>query len=250
MTYTHTVGVRNQYMEFSSPILDDNKAAGFIAKLDASGNPVVSPMSDLADVPAHEGGAHELVVVDVNGWAPTMDTVSVLVNDCSGALFDVDQTKMISTSGVGDQNDEALEMILAGDADVMYVYADQAYNKITACNDVLQDTTGQNCAIWDLLGKPNGYAYIHTGMTEYSVAGTTLSMSKIGTGVAAILNPCIEELIKTEDYYDICVKWDLEGSCYQNSFFPAGRRLGDAIYDLPTPSHTGGCGDGYCSCDA
>ena len=56
-TYTHTIGARNRYMEFSTPILDLNKECGFIAMLDDDGNPVVSPTSDLS----------EYVVVDVTG---------------------------------------------------------------------------------------------------------------------------------------------------------------------------------------
>ena len=61
MTYTHTVGVRNRYMDFSAPILDQNKYAGFLTRLDSSGSPLVSPKSDLSDV----------TVVYISGWAPT-----------------------------------------------------------------------------------------------------------------------------------------------------------------------------------
>ena len=83
MTYTHTVGVRNRYMDFSTPILDQNKYAGFLTRLDSSGSPLVSPMSDLSDV----------TVVDISGWAPTADTTTVLVNDCdSGNYFSIDSS--------------------------------------------------------------------------------------------------------------------------------------------------------------
>ena len=83
MTYTHTVGVRNRYMDFSTPILDQNKYAGFLTRLDSSGSPLVSPMSDLSNV----------TVVDISGWAPTADTTTVLVNDCdSGNYFSIDSS--------------------------------------------------------------------------------------------------------------------------------------------------------------
>ena len=43
-------------------------------------------------------------------------------------------------------------------------------------------------------GKPNGFAYIHTGLNEWSVNGTTLAISKKGSGLAGVLNPCIEKV--------------------------------------------------------
>ena len=48
------------YLDFSAPILNHNKAAGFMVRLDANGDPLVSPNSDLSDQ----------TIVDVSGWAP------------------------------------------------------------------------------------------------------------------------------------------------------------------------------------
>lgn len=44
------------------------------------------------------------------------------------------------------------------------------------------------------LGQPNGFAYIHTGLNEWSINGTTLAISKKGSGLADALNPCIEKV--------------------------------------------------------
>jgi hypothetical protein len=43
MSYTHTAGERNRFLDFSSGILDVNKAAGILVRLDSDGNPEVSP---------------------------------------------------------------------------------------------------------------------------------------------------------------------------------------------------------------
>ena len=259
-TYTHTIGARNRYMEFSAPILDLNKEAGFIARLDADGKPMVSMTSNLGDV----------VVVDVTGWAPTADTVTVLKNTCSGEFYSIDwENDMLSSDDIsncvyGDStnvcedpygaNDKALTMLFNGEADAIYIYSDQAHNYIEACEDPDQDSSGLICDAWTQLGEPNGYAYIATGLDEYAYAGTTLAMAKKGAGLKDILDPCIEALIETEQYYEICQKWDLTDSCFQTEYFPdrrnRARRLADLPYNDPTSSQTGGCGDGYCSCDA
>ena len=42
MSYTHIKGVRNRYVEFTEPILLKG-AAGILTRLDANGDPVVSP---------------------------------------------------------------------------------------------------------------------------------------------------------------------------------------------------------------
>ena len=91
-------------------------------------------------------------------------------------------------------------------------------------------------------------------LDEYAYAGTTLAMAKKGAGLKDILDPCIEALIETEQYYEICEKWSLADSCFQTEYFPdrrnRARRLADLPYNDPTSSQTDGCGDGYCSCDA
>jgi hypothetical protein len=108
-TYTHASGVRNRYLEFSDPILDDNKAAGILTRLQ-NGRPVVSGNSDLTGVK----------VVDVVGFAPTADNLAIVRNDCIGAQFS--GYEIIAPSSTSDYpNDDALKTLLNGDADAMWV---------------------------------------------------------------------------------------------------------------------------------
>lgn len=74
--------------------------------------------------------------------------------------------------------------------------------------------TGWDCDIWDGLGTT--FAYIQTGMFGWATAGTTFTIAKKGAGVAPIVNPCIEAFVKTEEYYDICVTYDLVNDCFVN----------------------------------
>merc|ERR1719491_992384 len=75
-TYTQTKGVRNRYLEFSAPIVDIKKPAGILTRL-VGGNPVVDGLSDLSGVK----------VVDIVGWAPTSDVLSLSKNICTGEHF-------------------------------------------------------------------------------------------------------------------------------------------------------------------
>lgn len=74
MSYTHTAGERNRFLEFTNGILNVNKAAGLLVRLNSDGSPAISPSSDLNGVK----------VVDVTGWAPTADTLAFVLNDCTG----------------------------------------------------------------------------------------------------------------------------------------------------------------------
>ena len=107
-----------------------------------------------------------------------------------------------------------------------------------------------------------------THMDEFAYGGTTLSISKKGSGLPEILDPCIDKLLETEKYYTICDKWDLTDSCFSNSYFPESRRLAETEqseaddsagesssprrrlgdYDIPTNEQAAGCSNGYCSC--
>jgi len=248
-TYTHTTGTRNRYMDFSAPILDQNQAAGFITRLDAQGKPVVPATSLLSDV----------TIVDVSGWAPTVDTTDLLINDCTNSHFDIDNSdagNVIGTTDVVDctgdfctsANDVAMFMLFNGQADVIYLYSNHAYNYIKECEED-PIAAAVNCDLWLQLGQPGGYAYIHTGMKEFAIAGTTLSISKKGSGLPQILDPCIEALKHTEKYYQLCDKWGLTSSCFVNDFFPASNDDGAiSDYDLPTNEQAAGCANGYCSC--
>jgi len=64
MTYTHTRGQRPRFMEFSRSILGLNKPAGLLTRI-SGGVPAVNGASTL----------NGLKVADVNGWAPTADTL-------------------------------------------------------------------------------------------------------------------------------------------------------------------------------
>merc|ERR1711988_1903792 len=112
--------------------------------------------------------------------------------------------------------DCGLAMLMAGTADVVYLYSDQAYQYVTAC--AADETTAgtEICAVWNQFGQPNGFAYIHTGMPEFAYAGTTMAISKKGSGLASVIDPCINAYILTEDYYNTCVKWGLVDSCFAN----------------------------------
>ena len=109
-TYTHAAGVRNRFLEFSKPILNDNKAAGLLTRLDASGMPIVDGNSDLNGVK----------VVDVSGFAPTTDNLQLLTNYCTGERFS--GYEFVETDATTEfPNDDALRTLLSGSADVMFV---------------------------------------------------------------------------------------------------------------------------------
>ena len=110
MTYTHTIGVRNRFLEFSHGILSHNKPAGLITRL-VNGVPVVSPQSDLSGIK----------VVNVAGWAPTKDGLSLVENTCSTNKRFKGYT-MVTPATIGP--DAAMKMLLDGSADAMWIYAD------------------------------------------------------------------------------------------------------------------------------
>jgi hypothetical protein len=230
MTYTHTAGERNRFMEFSKTILSLNKAAGIIARLDSSGTPNVLGSDSLAG----------LNIVDVLGWAPTSDTLALSENSCTSTMFDGFNI-IDPTYDTGNSNDDALYTLLNGDADAMWVYADQAKNY--KCADDIDETW--NCTMWEGLGTT--YAYIHTGIYDYAYGGTTLSISKKGSGLADILDPCIEKYILTESYYNTCVENGLTADCFTNSYFPGDDEVTPS-YDLATSDLSTSCSTGYCMC--
>lgn len=228
-TYTRTRGERNRFLEFSDPILQDNKPAGILTRL-IDGKPIISPNSDLKGVK----------IVDVKGWAPTSDGIAFVKNSCTGRNFVDYEIILPEQSG----NDAALELLLNGTADAMFVYADQAYN--FRCNDPKVEPTW-NCDMWNGFGKT--FAYIHTGMFGYAISGTTLSISKKGSGIPRIINPCITRVLQSKKYYYLCRKYGLLNSCFKNKFFP-NTTTTENVWDLPTSQHGQKCADGYCDCDA
>jgi len=231
MTYTHAAGVRNRYLDFSAPILADNKAAGLIVKL-TDGVPAIDGNSDLSG----------LKVLDVQGWAPTEDNLAIVSNGCTDAKF-VDYEVVAPVSELANENDQALDALLKGQADALWIYADQAesYKCANAAADAPWD-----CTLWDGLGET--FAYIQTGIFDWSRAGTTLSISKKGSGLADVLDPCIEAFLETESYYTICEKYGLTSDCFVNDFFPESAASVTPTYNLKTSELTSDCSSGYCKC--
>uniref|UniRef100_A0A6T7GP04 Solute-binding protein family 3/N-terminal domain-containing protein n=1 Tax=Coccolithus braarudii TaxID=221442 RepID=A0A6T7GP04_9EUKA len=236
MTYTHTYGARNRWMDFSHAILQDNKPGGILTRL-VDGVPLVKPNSDLSGKK----------VVDVDGWAPTADTLDIEPNVCTGQSFT--GYTFVAPSGAAlnytNANDQALATLLSGAADVMWVYADHAFTY--SCTDRDVDPTW-DCELWSGFGTE--FAYIQTGIYGHALNGTTLTMSKKGSKLSTIVNPCIDAFLKTESYYNICSKHELTGSCYQNEFF--GKIVTEPKpWSLATSEHPeDNCAAGYCSCAA
>ena len=76
--------------------------------------------------------------------------------------------------------------------------------------------------------------------------GTTLAISKKGSGLSETLNPCIEAFIKTESYDDLCVKYDIEAECFKYTFSDSDEV--QEPYEKPTNNLKTACSDGYCPC--
>jgi len=129
-------------------------------------------------------------------------------------------------------------------AQAHFTDADQADRYQCANNE---QPTPWDCALWDGLGTD--FAYIHTGMFEWARAGTTLTISKKGSGVASIVNPCIERFQQTEEYYNLCEKYDFTQECFTNDFFPEAE-IEIPVYDIPSDELTTECSSGYCACPA
>jgi len=229
MTYTHTAGTRGRYLDFSYGILSANKPAGILTRLGTDGKPVLDPLSDLSGKK----------IVDVKGWAPTADGLSLVTNWCTGSRYS-GYTVLTPTE---DGNDAAMTMLRNGEADGMFVYADQAYNYRPGQADI---TPTWNEALWTGLGTK--FAYIGTGMLGHSYNGTTLAISKKGSGLNDILNPCLQKYMETASYYDVCKKHDFEASCYPNAHFPTVESTSKPWAQKTNEHPAGGCSAGYCEC--
>lgn len=232
MTFTNLRGARNRFLEFSQPILDLNKPAGILTRL-VNGVPVVNGLDDLS-------GKR---VAEVTGWAPTPDTLALSTNKCTGKPFQGYQMISPVVPDGANANDVSMEMLMNGDVDALWIYADQAH--LYQCGDNV--SADWNCSLWEGFGSK--YAYVQTGMTTYAVSGTTLTMSKKGSGIPEIVNPCIEKFRKTKSYYDICKKHNVVGSCFPNSHFPSDT-LPPSTWEIQAPDLSTTCADGYCPCPA
>mmetsp|Transcript_43761 Transcript_43761/g.47451 ORF Transcript_43761/g.47451 Transcript_43761/m.47451 type:complete len:379 (-) Transcript_43761:164-1300(-) len=234
--YTGTAGVRQRYLEFSAPINSMNKAAGILTRL-VNGIPVVDGSSNLSGI----------TVGDVTGWAPTADTLAITKNMCTGeswtgfTFHDEENDPLYNNSTL--PNDMALSFLLNGSFDALWIYADQVASYKAACDE--DPNQPWDCSLWSSLGTD--FAYIQTGIYDYMIYGTTLAISKKGSGLKDTLDPCINAFIQTEDYKDLCMKWGLESSCFQNEFFDTADAAVEP-YSLPTSELTTTCADGYCPC--
>merc|ERR1719195_1740794 len=68
-----------------------------------------------------------------------------------------------------------------------------------------------------------------------------------GSGLASIINPCLQKLMQTKNYYEICQKHGLTQYCYPNYYFPSDNYVTNP-WEKPTDQATSACSSGYCSC--
>lgn len=266
MTYTHAAGVRNQYLEFSNSWAIPNKPSGLIVKLH-DGVPAFSGLDDLSGK----------TIVDVTGWAPTAETLYFVKNQCTGEpyrefnIIQGDDIAIDRASEAKGPNDRALLAVLEGKADAMWIYGDQAANYQCAEG---QTTDGWNCDLWNKFGSE--FAYVQSGMFSWMHNGTTVSMSKKGSGVSAFLDDCFEQYRVSEDFYNVCKKIHGDhnqlSTCIPNDFFHADPEYEEvdivhSPYMFATSDHSlmqknkgqlkkkkgdggSGCSSGYCPCPA
>jgi len=242
MTYTHLKGVRPRMGEFSNAITKpDAQPAGLIVKLDTDGKPLVDPTSDLSGE----------TIVDVTGYAPTTDTLSIVQNWCNDppSLFNEEKVNWLLPEKEG--NAAAMALFKSSEAKLMYVYADQA-------NDCLGASFSNDCEGWEGLGTE--FAYLHAGLSA-NINGTTIGFTKMNNGLSELLDPCIEAVMQTAEYYEIC-KAPLRppdqmstnlAVCYPNSYW-SEEDLAASKPSIYFKNHGGRvegdatCATGFCSC--
>ena len=76
-------------------------------------------------------------------------------------------------------------MLLSGEVDGVLLYASQAEDY--HCQEGLDYQ--HSCDLWSAFGEH--FAYVQTGLYSHAINGTTLVMSKKGSGIAEIINPMI-----------------------------------------------------------
>jgi len=167
------------------------RPAGILTRLDAAGNPVVAPGSDLSNV----------VVAIVGGWATAARSIGYVTNECTGEKFNASPLNGYLTLTPADPYsgpDAAMSALVNGEADALYMY-DHMVEDRQGCTHV-----GCNATLWNGLGTQ--YAWIHTGILNYQVNGTTLSMTKKGSPLNAAINPCIRQAMRSRFYPELCVR--------------------------------------------
>eukprot|EP00241_Pyramimonas_parkeae_P005279 CAMPEP_0114252418 /NCGR_PEP_ID=MMETSP0058-20121206/15826_1 /TAXON_ID=36894 /ORGANISM="Pyramimonas parkeae, CCMP726" /LENGTH=358 /DNA_ID=CAMNT_0001366351 /DNA_START=185 /DNA_END=1261 /DNA_ORIENTATION=- len=239
MTYTYTKGARDRQMEFSHAFLQDIRPAGLLVRLKEDGTPEIDGNHNLAGKK----------VVHISGWAPTEDGLAYVQNACTGEPFT--GYTMVPSSEIY-PNDDALGKLLDGTVDAMWVYVDQGENYMYAgciADDPNKKSASPewDCAKWAGLGKK--FAFIHTGQFGHSVNGSTLTISKKGSGLVDIINPCMNRFMQTEEYYKVCANHGLAQDCYPNAFFPEEYLTSTIpVWDVSTKDLQSKCSDGYCPC--
>jgi hypothetical protein len=246
MTYTHAAGARNRYLEFTNSWAIPNKPSGLIVKL-KDGVPAIDGNSDMSGK----------TIVDVTGWAPTAETIFFVKNQCTGETFkdftiiQGDDVPLDRISEAKGPNDKALLAVLEGKADAMYIYGDQADHYQCPPGEVQE---GWNCELWNGFGKE--FAYVQSGMYAWMHNGTTIAMSKKGSGVAEFLDNCFESFRSTKEFYDVCA-YPHHGhsqlkTCIPNDYFKAdpdykALDINHSPYMFSTKDHKD-CSTGYCGC--
>eukprot|EP00241_Pyramimonas_parkeae_P005889 CAMPEP_0114243542 /NCGR_PEP_ID=MMETSP0058-20121206/10846_1 /TAXON_ID=36894 /ORGANISM="Pyramimonas parkeae, CCMP726" /LENGTH=396 /DNA_ID=CAMNT_0001356391 /DNA_START=69 /DNA_END=1259 /DNA_ORIENTATION=- len=239
MTYTHSKGARDRQMDFSHALLKNNQPAGLLVRLNDDGTPEID-------------GKHNLdgkKVVHVNGWTPDEDGLGFVLNECSGERFSGYE---IFPSSTENPNDDALSKLLNGTADAMWVFVNQdKHYKNAGCDagnpNKQSSSPDWDCAKWAGFGKK--FAFIQTGMFSHAHNGTTFTVSKKGSGLNEIVNPCLDRFVETKEYYEMCVKHGLDYECFPNSYFPEEYFTRNApVWELPTKDLQTKCEDGYCAC--
>ena len=85
-------------------------------------------------------------------------------------------------------NDVAMQILRNGTGDAIFLYAEQAQEY-----GVCPEGSVWNCSLWEGLGTE--YAHVQTGQFGYTINGTTLSLSRKGSGIRELLRPCLQEFL-------------------------------------------------------
>jgi len=170
---------------------------------------------------------------DVTGWAPTADTFKYTKNRCAAGSPTFTKTDAMITN-LADGNAAAITALKDGTIDALYIYSDQIQNFIDS-GDALATGFGTD------------FAYIHQGLSGWSNNGTTLAISKKGSGLASVLDPCIEKVVQSQEYTTLCGNYPTL-SCIPNSFTTGAAPTFDFDKGMDERTDSKTCSDGYCTC--
>ena len=206
-----------------------------LVHLDENGDPSVTGMDDLKGK----------TIIDVAGWAPSADALKFLTNHCTGKPYATDDINVLvaDVDETSDNpNDVAMRMLHHGEGDAIFIMADIGHTYKYCPKDAVWD-----CDLWHGFGKD--HAYIQSGQFGYVKNGTTFAISKLGSGIGKLLEPCMSAFMASNEYYKLCSKYNIVNQCYKNDFFDDDLRS-VAIWDKHTTKQLSDCRDGYCSCSA